>query len=206
MYILGICTISKYFTIAIYKNEQLIDAVSLIQSHASEHLIIIIEALFSKWKINYEDFNLFVTASGPGSFTGTRIGCALLLGIKTGLNNNAIFMSVNALDMYDQNIVIIETLNAQYYIKINNQLIVCSKIINIEDVFKKCGEFDFNAEQILLISEPYTFMGKTLIQADTVKVQSFFDATNIAKYGYQQYMNNNITPLKPIYMRSFNEH
>lgn len=50
----------------------------------SELLLPMIESLMASLKLDYSDISIFATSTGPGSFTGVRIGVALLKGLAFG--------------------------------------------------------------------------------------------------------------------------
>jgi tRNA threonylcarbamoyl adenosine modification protein YeaZ len=55
-----------------------------IKNHAS-HLPIAIDELLKKGKVSLKDLDAISVISGPGSFTGLRVGIATALGLKCGL-------------------------------------------------------------------------------------------------------------------------
>lgn len=52
--------------------------------HHSETMLPMIEHLLSSCGVSVKDVELFAAAAGPGSFTGVRIGAAILLGLAFG--------------------------------------------------------------------------------------------------------------------------
>lgn len=77
MKILGIDTSTLMTTCAIMEDDDLIGefSLSLDMSH-SEALVPMIQQLMDNLKLKLSDMDLFAVASGPGSFTGLRIGLA----------------------------------------------------------------------------------------------------------------------------------
>ncbi len=62
------------------------------KSH-SELLLPAIEALMKAASLNYSDIDLFACSSGPGSFTGVRIGVSTIKGLAFGYNKPCIGVS-----------------------------------------------------------------------------------------------------------------
>lgn len=77
MKVLGIDTSTLMTTCAVMEDENLLGefSLSLDMSH-SEALVPMIRQLMDNLKLKISDIDLFAVASGPGSFTGLRIGLA----------------------------------------------------------------------------------------------------------------------------------
>lgn len=77
MKVLGIDTSTLMTTCAVMEDENLLGefSLSLDMSH-SEALVPMIQQLMENLKLKITDIDLFAVASGPGSFTGLRIGLA----------------------------------------------------------------------------------------------------------------------------------
>lgn len=58
-------------TVALWQNGQL-EKIS--QEVRAQELQVLIEKLLQKLQMTYEDFDAFAVLTGPGSYTGTRIG------------------------------------------------------------------------------------------------------------------------------------
>lgn len=67
----------------------------------SELLLPMIENLLASLKLQYSDIDIFATSAGPGSFTGVRIGVALLKGIAFG--REAACVGVSTLEALAEN-------------------------------------------------------------------------------------------------------
>lgn len=67
----------------------------------SELLLPMIENLLASLKLQYSDIDIFATSTGPGSFTGVRIGVALLKGIAFG--REAACVGVSTLEALAEN-------------------------------------------------------------------------------------------------------
>ena len=67
----------------------------------SELLVPMAESLMKSLKMNFSDVELYATSVGPGSFTGVRIGAALVKGLAFGRNIPC--ASVSTLDALAEN-------------------------------------------------------------------------------------------------------
>ncbi len=77
MKILALDTSSKICSVAILENDQLVDEINLDNGHThSENLMPILVELLDKNALKLADFDLISCCTGPGSFTGIRIGVA----------------------------------------------------------------------------------------------------------------------------------
>ncbi|MBR2387828.1 MAG: tRNA (adenosine(37)-N6)-threonylcarbamoyltransferase complex dimerization subunit type 1 TsaB [Clostridia bacterium] len=72
-------------SVAVAEDERLLAEITLNNGNThSETLLPMAESLFRMLSITAEDIDLFATSSGPGSFTGVRIGAATLKGMAFG--------------------------------------------------------------------------------------------------------------------------
>lgn len=77
MKILAIDTSSKICSVAVLENDQLVDEINLDNGHThSENLMPILTEVLDKNALKLDDFELISCCTGPGSFTGIRIGVA----------------------------------------------------------------------------------------------------------------------------------
>ncbi len=86
MITLAFNTSCSLISLALFDDEKLLDFVENNEAgRQSELLVLHIENLLKKHQLNYEHLSLIAASSGPGSFTGTRIGitCAKTLQIAT---------------------------------------------------------------------------------------------------------------------------
>lgn len=85
MIILAFDSAAKVASAAVTDDERLLGLYTVENGLTqSELLLPMIENLLKTLKLGYEDIGLFATATGPGSFTGVRIGAALLKGLAFG--------------------------------------------------------------------------------------------------------------------------
>ena len=87
-YILSIETATKSCSIALAKDEQLIDCfeeVSEKYSH-SEQLTVFIQDILAKHHLSTKDLEAIAISSGPGSYTGLRMGVSTAKGLCYALD------------------------------------------------------------------------------------------------------------------------
>ena len=103
MRILGIDTSSPTGSVALVDNEDVISE-SLLNSskNYSDKLLIEVDAILNGSKTKLNQINGFVITTGPGSFTGLRVGMSLLKGLI--LATQKPFASVNTLDAYAETV------------------------------------------------------------------------------------------------------
>lgn len=83
MLILGIDTSNAFTSVSISKNNEILNAVKDFEENKqAERLISVIENLLKDSNLEYSDLDYLAACSGPGSFTGIRIGLAASNGIS----------------------------------------------------------------------------------------------------------------------------
>ncbi len=85
MKILSLDSSAQVATVALCEDDALLAEFTLNNGNThSETLLPMIEALLSAYGIAVDDVELFACTSGPGSFTGVRIGAATIKGLAFG--------------------------------------------------------------------------------------------------------------------------
>ena len=91
MKILGVDTSNKIASVAIYENDKLLgEKFSDDQKTHSEKVLPIIDELLKEINVSIQEIDQFVVCTGPGSFTGIRIGVSLVKGMAEGLGKKVI--------------------------------------------------------------------------------------------------------------------
>jgi tRNA threonylcarbamoyladenosine biosynthesis protein TsaB len=91
LYVLGIDTSTMTGGAALLKGEELVgESVLNIRTTHSERLLPALERLLADGGISVKDLNLVSVVTGPGSFTGLRIGVATAKGLSYALNVPAV--------------------------------------------------------------------------------------------------------------------
>ncbi len=103
MNFLAICTVSRATLIALEIDGKIYTETLEFSRH-SENLFPLLMQMLEKHDINLSDFDCFGCVTGPGSFTGIRIGMSVVKGFGFALNKPIV--AVNSLELLAQNRVI----------------------------------------------------------------------------------------------------
>src|SRR5262245_4218352 len=96
--ILSIDTSSPEATLAVSRAENIIATLTIRDNRPhAQTLFSQIATLLQLARINIRDVDAFTVASGPGSFTGLRVGLAAVKGLADSLNKPC--LGVNSLDL-----------------------------------------------------------------------------------------------------------
>lgn len=130
MIILAFDSTAKAASVAVLEDERLLGLYNIDNGLTqSELLLPMAENLLKSLKLNFSDVDLFAAATGPGSFTGVRIGTALVKGLAFGKGLPCV--SVSTLEALAENIgslngILVPCMDAR-----RNQLYTA--------IFKSCG-------------------------------------------------------------------
>jgi tRNA threonylcarbamoyladenosine biosynthesis protein TsaB len=92
--ILSIDTTSKLASIAISDGERVIEEVILPPGDGFDHVLFgEIETLLARHRLTLADVEGFASASGPGTFTGVRVGLAAAKGLAEALSRKVVAVS-----------------------------------------------------------------------------------------------------------------
>ena len=94
MLILAVDTTSERGSLALLSGSELLEEVDLLSADGySSILFSQIEALLTRHKIALKSIDAFASASGPGSFSGVRMGLTAIKGLAEALNRPAFGIS-----------------------------------------------------------------------------------------------------------------
>ncbi|MBV9155995.1 MAG: tRNA (adenosine(37)-N6)-threonylcarbamoyltransferase complex dimerization subunit type 1 TsaB, partial [Acidobacteriaceae bacterium] len=94
MIILALDTSSEFGSLALRPNGQLVAELSLHSTEGFAHLIFpAIEQILTRAGIRLSEIDCFAAASGPGSFTGVRVGLSAVKGLAEATGKRAIGVS-----------------------------------------------------------------------------------------------------------------
>ena len=94
MKILSVDSSAIVASVALCENERLLAEYTLNNKNThSETLLPMVESILSFFSIDAKDIDLFAVSSGPGSFTGVRIGTATVKGLAFAMNKPCIGVS-----------------------------------------------------------------------------------------------------------------
>ncbi len=105
MKILSLDSSAEVASVALCENEALLAEYTLNNKNThSETLLPMIESILGKLNMTADQIDLFAASSGPGSFTGVRIGAATLKGLAFGKSTPCV--EVSTLEALAENLVI----------------------------------------------------------------------------------------------------
>lgn len=156
MKILAIDTSTTHSSCSVMEDNNIVGDFSINQSMShNEILLVMVDEMLKKLNIDIEDIDLFVAVTGPGSFTGIRIGVTVVKALAMALNKPIV--AVNTLEALSfgvfsdkKKIPLIDARGERVYYGvyegINNENIVAPALLTIDellDEFSDEGEFVF---------------------------------------------------------------
>ena len=181
MIILAFDSTAKAASVAITDDEQLLALYNIDNGLTqSELLLPMAENMLKNLKLTFDDVELLACAVGPGSFTGVRIGVALVKGIAFGKNIPCV--SVSTLDELAENLaglegIIVPVMDArrqQVYTATYRgrygklEKLTSDRAIAISELADELKEY---SEPIYLVGDGYE-VAKHGLEAAGVKVQN----------------------------------
>ena len=181
MIILAFDSTAKAASVAITDDEQLLALYNIDNGLTqSELLLPMAENMLKNLKLTFDDVELLACAVGPGSFTGVRIGVALVKGIAFGKNIPCV--SVSTLDELGENLaglegIIVPVMDArrqQVYTATYKgrdgklEKLTSDRAIAISELADELKEY---SEPIYLVGDGYE-VAKRGLEAAGVKVQN----------------------------------
>lgn len=185
----------------------------------SELLLPMAESLMKSLKLKFSEIDLYATSVGPGSFTGVRIGAALVKGLAFGRDIPC--ASVSTLDALAENLrglqgIIVPVMDArrgQVYSAIfrcdgeNLEKLTEDMAISIIDLGKMLSEYE--GEDIYLVGDGYEVARRGLIQCGvslmvTPEGLRNESATSVGRVALRQYNEGKTvsdSELSPTYLR-----
>ena len=166
MKILAIDTSTTHSSCAIMDDNNIVGDFSINQSMShNEILLVMVDEMLKKLNIDIEDIDLFVAVTGPGSFTGIRIGVTVVKALAMALNKPIV--AVNTLEALSfgvfsdkKKIPLIDARGERVYYGvyegINNENIVAPALLTIDellDEFSDKGEFVFVGDCVNLYKD-----------------------------------------------------
>lgn len=212
MKILAIDTSSSICSVAILEDDELIDEINLDDGRThSENLMPLIDNILKRNSLDIKDIEMISCCTGPGSFTGIRIGVATIKPMAEVLNIKV--ASVTSLEILARNIQNAETIvslidarNNQVYCGIfdkeynKKQEYLADDINNVIEVLKNYKNITFVGNGAILHKELLTNSLKN-VNFSNENEQS---AKNCGKIGYKKYLENELytaDTIVPIYLR-----
>lgn len=166
MKILAIDTSTTHSSCAVMDDNNIVGDFSINQSMShNEILLVMVDEMLKKLNIDIEDIDLFVAVTGPGSFTGIRIGVTVVKALAMALNKPIV--AVNTLEALSfgvfsdkKKIPLIDARGERVYYGvyegINNENIVAPDLLTIDellDEFSDKGKFVFVGDCVNLYKD-----------------------------------------------------
>jgi tRNA threonylcarbamoyladenosine biosynthesis protein TsaB len=98
--ILAIDTSNNYLSLAVKTNSGNYYILERVENLHSKYIIIKIQELLQQSKISISEISQIAYISGPGSFTGLRVGLSIALGIGCGLTNSPTLIAIPTFALY----------------------------------------------------------------------------------------------------------
>lgn len=219
MKILSLDSATECATAAILDDDKLLG--ETIINYKKQHSVIMmpmIDGLLKNCGLSISDIDGFAVSSGPGSFTGLRIGMSTIKGLVQGTEKP--FVAINSLDGLANNLFntegiicpIIDALRGNVYTNFyrfeNNKLVSLDepRLLSMEDVISKCKDFD---EKVTFIGDG-TLKFKEIILSSLPNAQiapghlNVSKASSIGYLGLHRLINNdsdNVLSTAPVYLR-----
>ena len=166
MKILAIDTSTTHSSCAVMDNNNIVGDFSINQSMShNEILLVMVDEMLKKLNIDIEDIDLFVAVTGPGSFTGIRIGVTVVKALAMALNKPIV--AVNTLEALSfgvfsdkKKIPLIDARGERVYYGVyegvNNKNIIPPALLTIDELleeFSTKGEYVFVGDCVNLYKD-----------------------------------------------------
>ena len=184
----------------------------------SELLLPMAKNILSALHLSIDDIELLATSVGPGSFTGVRIGTAIIKGLAFGKNIPCV--AVSTLDALAENLrgtrgiilACMDARRAQVYNAVyssygeNLEKLCPDRAISISELADEVKKYN---EPIYVVGDGYETTRKGLIEAGlkpecTPQALILESAASVAKIAYRKFLNGEaVTDLEiaPTYLR-----
>ena len=155
MLILALDSTAVVASVALCRDEQVLASFTVKNGNThSQTLLPMVEAVLKSCEVSIPDVDLFACSTGPGSFTGVRIGTATVKGLAFGQNKPCV--GVSTLEALAENLVPFEGVicpvmnarrgqvyNALFTVENGALVRLCdNRAISVEDLEKELIEMD----------------------------------------------------------------
>ncbi len=215
--ILALDSTAEVSTVAVCDRERLLSEIIVNTGNThSATLLPAVEQALKMAEITVDDVNVFACSTGPGSFTGVRIGAATVKGIAYGKNKPCVSVSTLealAFNLADRDGIICPVMNARrqqvynaLFANNDGELVrLCpDRALSISELDE---ELSTKALPIYLCGDGYgiTESGFKKTKVNKVSIrQRYQSAYSVAQIALKKYENNetvNDCELVPIYLR-----
>lgn len=223
MLILALDSTALVGSVALCDNEKLISEITVNTGHThSETLLPMVESLLKLCGYTVDDIDLFACTTGPGSFTGVRIGAATLKGLAYGRGKPCVGVSTPEALAYNSimcNGLLCPVMNARR-MQVYNALFSCQG----QAMTRLCGDRALSitelGEELLSYNTPVYLTGdgaelvyrtlatdgspladKLVLQPERIRHQSGYSVAQVALSMYQNGQTTTDAALSPVYLR-----
>ncbi len=211
MKILAFDTSNAKCSVVIADDDRIIaTASSLAPNQQAELLLLLIEQALEKAGLEYKDLDFLAVTTGPGSFTGVRIGLAAAEGIIFGSNIEPIVInSLEAINFraleharnFDRSIVLMNAYRGQLYVQSFDSAGVALSNPDVIDNQEVMDYLHSLPGKMVLTGSGLEFIDQSF---DAIMLPRFPlpNARNLARLAYSKIRQNNYsTDLSPVYIR-----
>ena len=220
MIILAFDTTAKIASVAVHDGERMLALYNIDNGLTqSELLLPMAEDMLKSLHLTFDDIGLYATSVGPGSFTGVRIGAALVKGLAFGKDIPCV--GVSTLDELAENLVPLEGIicpcmdarrdqayNALYSCK-DGELtrLTEDRAISYDELAKELS--DYENMPIYLCGDGYEIAKRELSSrgiaiTEAPRLLIGQNASSVARVAYKKYLSgecSNDIEIAPTYLR-----
>ncbi|MBP7190488.1 MAG: tRNA (adenosine(37)-N6)-threonylcarbamoyltransferase complex dimerization subunit type 1 TsaB [Rickettsiaceae bacterium] len=214
MKILAFDSSNQKSSVAIYEDERILSySASTIPNNQAETLLSLIEQTLEKAGLSYSDLDFMAVTTGPGSFTGVRIGLAAAEGIAAASGVKTIgigcleVMNLRAIEHsrnYDYSIALMNAYRGQIYAQAflpSGEAFCEAEMIDLEKVDSYLSQF---AGKIVIVGSGMNLLDRELLIAPNVISLPRFpnpEARNLCRLAFKKASHGNYAAPFPLYIR-----
>lgn len=184
----------------------------------SQTLVPMIDALLNSTKLELSDIDVFAVNTGPGSFTGIRIGVSVIKGMAMALDKSCVSVSTlesMAYNYIDSDDIIVcscmdarrnQVYNALFSVAFGEVTRLCSdRAISVEDLLTEISAFD---TPVVLVGDGAELVYNSVLENNNISLAHpnfrYQTAKGVASVALKSINNNDLltaAALMPSYLR-----
>lgn len=192
MFILAIDTTTNLLTIALYKDDAVLTTHSVYMERGQgEALMPLLKKLFESVGCSLKELDMIVSAVGPGSFTGVRIGLAVARGLGLALNvpvKGVSNFEATALNVSQPCVVAFDTKRGDFYTQIRGENNVTETSVLSQEAIE-----DLNLP--IITDKPELFSESKVVLYQMPEIMAVQLIQTVLKYPNRSF------PAEPLYLR-----
>ncbi len=204
---------TDYTSVTLSEDTKIISSKNVYKKRLSEQLILMIQEVLSKAKIEFSDIDYLAITNGPGSFTGIRVGLSVAKGIVAAMPQIkiAVFSNFEVINYYilkqikhcAYSVIIIKTFDTNVYLQIFKQFKPLGDA-KIFDVLQASNIISALEGNIICGGDGLLLLYNLLEQYKNITLlprASYVQARTLAKLAHQQIKNNDYSnKIVPLYI------